>query len=317
MAELQTVWGWLPAIYLFLAGLSAGTFLAVTVLRFAVPDRFNRTVTYGSWAALAFLAVGLLALLAETEKPFQALIMFTSFVNFSSWMTIGAWLLLVASVLFLVNAILVTPRLVQNAGTSAKTAGKVVAIIGAVAAVCVALYSAVLLGAAPSVPLWQTWTLPLLFLASAVDTGLALTLMVLLFDKDKTDNPKVVALFERAICVAVVVEALVLAAFVLTSLSSDVTSAYSASILTSGAMSVPFWAGVVIIGLAIPLVISAIAAATSGKDTKLPVAASVAGGACSLVGGLALRYVVLAAGTHAAIIAPLAFEAMLGIQLML
>lgn len=317
MAELQTVWGWLPAIYLFLAGLSAGTFLAVTVLRFAVPGRFNRTVTCGSWAALALLAVGLLALLAETEKPFQALIMFTSFVNFSSWMTIGAWLLLAAFALFLVNAIMVTPRLVQNAGAGVTSAGKVVAVIGAIAAVCVALYSAVLLGAAPSVPLWHSWTLPLLFLASAVDTGLALTLVLVLFDADKADNPKVAAMFERAICVAVVVEAVVLAAFVLTSLSGDGTAAYSAGILTGGAMSVPFWAGVVAVGLAVPLIISLVAAVMGGKGSGLPVAASVAGGACSLVGGLALRYVVLAAGTHAAVIAPFALEAMQGIQLML
>ena len=35
MVELQTTWGWLPAIYLFLGGLGAGAFLTVSILRLA------------------------------------------------------------------------------------------------------------------------------------------------------------------------------------------------------------------------------------------------------------------------------------------
>ena len=31
MVELQTTWSWLPAIYLFLGGLSAGAFLTVSI----------------------------------------------------------------------------------------------------------------------------------------------------------------------------------------------------------------------------------------------------------------------------------------------
>lgn len=316
MAELQTVWGWLPAIYLFLAGLSAGTFLAVAVLRLAKPGRFERTAMRGAWVAVILLAVGLVALLLETEKPLQALVMFTSFTNFSSWMTIGAWLLLLAFIVFLVNALLVTPKVGGKVGAGVKTAFN---IIGAVLAVCVALYSAVLLGAAPAVPLWSSWLLPLLFLASAVDTGVALTLLLVLCDPDKTDNPQVAGAFEKAVCAAVVVEAVILVAFILTSLSAGSTQAYSASILTGGAMAVPFWVCVVVLGLTVPLVVALVSVLMGRKDKTAgaPFAATVAGGACSLVGGLALRYVVLAAGTHAAVIAPVAIQAMQGVQLML
>ena len=81
MVELQTTWSWLPAIYLFLGGLSAGAFLTVSILRLVKPDRFKKTVTGGVWTAVAALAIGLLALVSEVEKPFQAMILFKSFVN--------------------------------------------------------------------------------------------------------------------------------------------------------------------------------------------------------------------------------------------
>lgn len=309
MAEMQTVWTWLPAIYLFLAGLSAGTFLATAVLRFWKPGRFQQTGTIGAWAAVALLAVGLLCLLAETEKPFQALIMFVSFVNFGSWMTIGAWLLLVTFVVWLAYALLATPKFGEKVGEGAK---KALAAVGAVLAVCVALYAAVLLCAAPAIALWDGVMLPLLFLVSAVDTGLALFAIVLTVGPDKADAHELVPAVEKGVCVMVVLEAVVLAAFVMTAASGSEAAAFSAMQITGGALAVPFWVCVVALGLVVPLA----AAAVGAFSKKAPNAGlTIAGASCALVGGLALRYVVLAAGATAAMVAPTLFGAMLGVIL--
>lgn len=311
MAEMQTVWTWLPAIYLFLAGLSAGTFLAIAVLRFWKPGRFRKTGTIGAWAAVVLLAVGLLCLVAETEKPLQAMILFTSFVNFGSWMTIGAWLLLATFIEWLVYAVVTTPRLAdEKVGEGVK---KALAIVGAVLAVCVALYAAVLLFSAPAMALWNTMLLPVLFLVSAIDTGLALIIIILAVGPDRADSHELMPWIEKSVCVMVVLELVVLVAFVVMAGSgSNVAAAFSADQLVNGALAVPFWLLVIVVGLGAPLV-TALTSTISKKEARPTM--SVAGAVCALVGGFTLRYVIMAAGATAAMIAPTLFGAALGVPL--
>lgn len=311
MAEMQTVWTWLPAIYLFLAGLSAGTFLAIAVLRFWKPGRFQQTGLIGAWAAVVLLAIGLLCLVAETEKPFQAMILFTSFVNFGSWMTIGAWLLLVTFIVWLVYAVLVTPKLfAEKASEGVK---KILSGVGAVLAVCVALYAAVLLSAAPAMALWNTMLLPVLFLVSAIDTGLALIAILLTVGPDKAEAHELMPWIEKGVCIMVVLEFIVLAALILmASSSANVAAAFSAAQIVDGSLALPFWLLVVVVGLVAPLIVAITGAFF--KKAVSPVI-SVAGAVCALVGGLTLRYVILAAGATAAMVAPTLIGAMLGVTL--
>lgn len=305
MAEMQTVWTWLPAIYLFLAGLSAGTFLATAVLRFRKPGRFQQTGTIGAWAAVALLAVGLLCLVVETEKPFQAMILFMSFTNFGSWMTIGAWLLLATFIVWLAYAVLVTPKYADKAGEGAK---KALAAVGAVLAVCVALYAAVLLYAAPAMAFWGSLVLPVLFLVSAIDTGLALFAIVLTVGPDKAEAHELMPTVEKCVCGLVVLEAIVLAAMLLTA-GSEV-AAFSAAQIMTGSLAVPFWVCVVALGLVVPL-----AVALMGVKKPAAPAVAIAGASCALVGGFALRYVILAAGATAAMVAPTLLGAAMGVIL--
>lgn len=306
MAEMQTVWTWLPAIYLFLAGLSAGTFLATAVLRFWKPGKFQQTGTIGAWAAVALLAVGLLCLVVETEKPFQAMILFMSFTNFGSWMTIGAWLLLATFIVWLAYAVLVTPKYGDKVGEGAKRA---LAATGAVLAVCVALYAAVLLLSAPAMALWNSALLPVLFLVSAIDTGLALYAILLTVGPDKAEGHELLPAFEKGVCVMVVLEAVVLAAFIALAGSANEVAAFSAAQIAAGSLAVPFWVLVVAVGLVVPLVVAAMGAFS--KKAAAP-ALTIAGASCALVGGLTLRYVILAAGATAAMVAPTLIGAMMG-----
>ena len=45
---IQTMWGWEPAIYLFLGGLAGGTFFISALVRLATKDRFQRLRGFGS-----------------------------------------------------------------------------------------------------------------------------------------------------------------------------------------------------------------------------------------------------------------------------
>lgn len=178
--ELQLVWGWQPALYLFLGGLGAGAFVAAACLYLSGKLKSHRPLAIVSWASLGCLAVGLLLLLSELIFPLRGLMMWQSFSNFTSWMTVGAWLLFTALVFIFLAAVALTDPLAH----AVKLAGKdgvlrVFFIVGGVLSLGVCVYTGILLMSAPGVPLWNTLLLPALFTVSALDTGVALNEIVL------------------------------------------------------------------------------------------------------------------------------------------
>lgn len=181
MEGLQDIWGWQPALYLFLGGMGAGAFIAAMVVYFREGDKARSTVFASLVAAVVCLAVGLLLLLSELITPLRGMMMWQSFSNFGSWMTFGAWIVFAALVVFALEAIVVWEK---TAGALAKRikgfdgyAPKLARALGVVSCVlgfCVAVYTGILLMSAPGVPLWNTLLLPCLFTVSALDTGVAL-----------------------------------------------------------------------------------------------------------------------------------------------
>ena len=53
--ELQTIWSWQPALYLFLGGMGAGAFVMAAVLFLIDRTRHRLIVCVSMWAALASL----------------------------------------------------------------------------------------------------------------------------------------------------------------------------------------------------------------------------------------------------------------------
>ena len=236
MEELQFVWGWQPALYLFLGGVGAGAFLAAGVL-FLTDREHNRAAIAASlWAAPVCLGVGLLLLLSELTAPARGLLLWQSFSNQTSWMAFGAWAALLALVFFALTAIVVT-RPIEAAierkwpgfATKKRRIATVLTVIGMVLALCVAVYTGMLLMAVPAVPLWDTPLLPCLFTVSALDTGVALVEIVAASPKRAALSAKTHRLLETSVVVLVVLEVAVLAAFVLAMQGSDAGSAVGAS----------------------------------------------------------------------------------------
>lgn len=317
MGELQQVWGWQPALYLFLGGLSAGAFLAVSILRLARPGKFYKTIRGGVWVATGALALGLLALISEVEKPFQALLLWQGFVNGSSWMAIGAWLLLASFIVFALSALLTTDKVAETLRVKEEAraaANKVLAIIGIPCSLAVAGYTGILLSMAPAVPLWDTWLLPALFTVSALDTGVAAVMLFAVLAERDEGIGAVRRAFELAVIGLVVLEAIVLTAFVVSLQSAGGAAATSVGILTGGALQAPFWGLFVAVGLAVPLVAAVVqvVAAKRIDNELMRVAVPVGGSACALVGGLTLRFLILLAGVHAALASPAALQAIQG-----
>ena len=321
--ELQTIWSWQPALYLFLGGMGAGAFVMAAVLFLIDRTRHRLIVCVSMWAALASLAVGLLLLLSELVTPLRGLMMWQSFGHFTSWMTYGAWGAFAAMAVFAVSALLATRpvgvwlakkwKWFEKRGVALR---RVLAVIGIVLGAFVAVYTGMLLMAAGSVPLWSTPLLPALFTVSAFDTGVALVeLVALALSKKDALAPKARVIMERAVVVLVLVECVVMAAFLASMLGADgqtamgATAASSAALLVSGGLAACFWGMVVVCGLVLPLVMAAAGLVLHRRGGKKPCpkrlqgALMAIGAAGALIGGCELRFLILAAGIHADVVA--------------
>lgn len=325
METMQTIWGWQPALYLFLGGVGAGAFIAAGVL--VLTDREgSRSVAGASmWAALGCLGVGLLLLLSELTNPARGLLLWQSFSNGSSWMAFGAWAALLALVAFAASALLVTRTthafaLKRWPGFAARERAVCTVLVcaGMALAACVAVYTGMLLMSVPGVPFWNTLLLPCLFTVSALDTGVALVEAVsVVLAKREELGSRSRRLLEGSVVALVALEGAVLLLFVQTMLAGNVTSAWSlgspaaaatmsAQMLTTGSLAPVFWGLLVACGLAVPLA-AALVGLVVGRRQEKPSAAvhaiTAVGAIGALAGGCALRFLVLLAGVHADLVA--------------
>lgn len=339
--ELQSVWGWQPALYLFLGGMGAGAFIMAAIMYLKDKERNARIVCVSMWAAAISLIVGLLLLLSELVTPVRGLLMWQSFSHWTSWMTYGAWGAFGAIAAFGVSAVLATGKfaaLLKGSWSwyAAHEHGvrKVFAIAGILLGAFVAFYTGMLLMASENVPFWNTLLLPALFTVSAFDTGVALVevVSIALAKKEAIDHGTK-RFMEKCVVVLVLLEAVVLAAFLGSMLLVDsstpvgAAAAASAGMFVSGKLAIWFWGLVAVLGLALPLAMAlkglaakeepegsieasaglpdeAPAAKAAGQLAAKPVdAATLAGAVGALAGGCALRFLVLAAGVHADVVA--------------
>ena len=308
---------WEPAIYLFLGGLAGGTFFATALVGFLSNNAFPKVTTIGAWVSTVALVVGLLFLVSDVAKPFQAMQMWESFVNPGSWMTIGAWLLLAAVVFMGLCAVFSTPWLVRAVESfckplarHAEAISKACMAVGALLGLGVAMYTGVLLWNAHSIPLWNTPLIAVLFTISALDAGAGMVLAALMLER-----PGYAAVFVGRVSVAllvlIVLEACVLATLLLTHLAGSQGQALGASILLNGELNIQFWVLVVMVGLAVPFIFTALVLARLVRTPELCRLLHFGAVACSLIGGFALRYVILAGGMHVVPASLDAYQAML------
>ena len=184
-------------------------------------------------------------------------------------------------------------------------------LLAAVSFVAV-IYTGLLLSGMPSVPLWFGPWLPGLFAISALSCGVALVSMVAVFSGMATVFGRTMRQVVRADMVLLALEAVVVALWLGAawlehggSASSGATPTDAAALTSvasvlNGACSLPFWGGLVLVGLVAPFAIEAVLArCNASKDVaeaSLASRALLASAGCVLVGGACLRAVVVAAG---------------------
>ncbi|WP_172580804.1 cytochrome c nitrite reductase subunit NrfD [Vibrio harveyi] len=305
------VWDWIIAIYLFLAGMSAGAVMIALYLKRKVieGDPANNGIMKAmAWLAPFGIISGLVILIFHLTKPLEFWKIMI-YYNPTSVMSMGVILFQVYMIVLFVwigtifrHQIIrfcegkLPSKLLDLADTVLIKAGKannVVELFLGFLAIVLAAYTGFLLSALKTYPMLNNPVLPILFLFSSLSSGAAGSLMfgILVF-KEPTSSPSVswVHGFERPV---VLFELFVLVTFftgLIFSGGQNEVAAWNA--ISTGFWAQWFWGGVILIGMLMPLTLNWLTPAeVRHKGGYVFVVTSL-----SLVGVLMLRTFILYAG---------------------
>jgi len=273
-------WAWEIPIYLFLGGMVAGLMIIGGGLAIAGRAEQSRSVRLGSLLAPIAIGVGLLALLLDLARPLNAYRFYMTF-KVSSPMSWGSWILLVAGVAMVGFAW----RLWLPARSPNWLGLRWLGWSNLVLGIGLGVYTGFLLSVMPARPLWNSLWLPPLFLLSGLSAGLA---VLTLLNQAEEEHRLLVRLD-----IGVVVGKIVLIGLYGMELATGGPAAKAAiSLLAVGAYAVPFWIGVIGIGMVVPLLLEVVPFAARRWPRVVGLAAS----AMVLVGGFTLRWILVFAG---------------------
>ena len=283
----ESEWGWLIVDYLFLAGSGSGAFLAAVYCDLLAPDWSKSLAKAGSLVAGPLVAIGTVCLVLDLEaglwEPWRQVYLAK---NLSSMI---AWGVIILSG-FIPVALLYAAALneITFIGKIAKKYIRILEYVGSIMAVATATYTGVLIAVVNGVPFWNTPMMPILFLASAISTGLAAAMIVAAIIDITTI--KTLSNFALGHVIFLAFEGLVLMLLVFMSLTRSTEAAISANMLISGVLSPYFWVLVVILGILIPFILSIIEYYEYGEMPKSLVIGS---DLLVLIGGMSLRALII------------------------
>jgi len=291
----QEHWRWIIAIYLYLAGIGAGSYIIGTVIDWFVhPSRM--VIIWGQPLNSAKAALLWGPILVAIGAPFLILdlgikkrFLYACLNPRTSWVARG-FIILSAFIIF--GLVLLTKSVLPFEWFHAESGlWRILEVIAVAFAFGTALYTGILLKATKSIPLWNTYLLPLLFLVSALSTGsMAVILSTLgsgLFSHDAAVL-KVLTVGEQ---ILVVIEAVVLYLYLSERYRVSEQGKDSVRLLLFGEKKFIFWGGIVLLGFIFPFVLEGIAAFSHGNVLLI-----FSSGLTLLCGGLFLRFGVLSAG---------------------
>ncbi len=265
LKSVRGQWGWPIALYLFLAGMGAGGFLMGVAVRAlglgAGPVVWSLAGVELDLAALSQLwgplavAIGAPFLVMDLGRKTR---FFRAGLNVKvSWMARGFYIL---SGFIAVGGLVWVVAVVDPGWADAHSAlwrGLVAA--GALLALATAVYTGLLLRSLRFVPLWKSDLLPVLFLFSALSAGSMGVILVSFgtaaFGEAGGSLGEVARSLARVEQGLILLEAAVLAAYLLRVSRDRAAGGASVRMLVQGRLRLLFWGGVVGLGLVFPAVL--------------------------------------------------------------
>jgi formate-dependent nitrite reductase membrane component NrfD len=283
-------------LYLFLGGLVAGLMVITGVWALRRPSTPpSRALALLPWMAPILLSVGMLFLWLDLENRMNALRFYFAFRP-ASPMSWGSWILLAVYPVSIGLAWHLTPADLRTAAcrklrgpawlgrleTWLARRERGLAVASVLLGAALGVYTGVLLGALAARPLWNSAILGPLFLVSGISTGAAYMLLHRL-------GPAERRMLTRADLWLIGVELFLIGLWLAGLMSGGAASQAAAGTLLGGPYTAAFWTLVVAVGLVTPF------AAEWIEMRRGEVPGRFAAGLV-LVGGLALRWIVVVAG---------------------
>lgn len=165
----QDAFGFNIAMYIYLTGVSAGSFILSTLAYGFGMSQYKPLGKVGIVLATTVLIIAPLFLLIHVGMPYRAWHLFV-YLNMTSPITWGSFLL----ILYPINCIIYGYFMFKEKMTLTRIFG----LIGIPLAISVHGYTGFILAFGKARALWNTALMPILFLVSAVVSGIALMILV-------------------------------------------------------------------------------------------------------------------------------------------
>ena len=309
-------WTALIWIYLWLAGMAGGAFLAAKAAGRFSGSKDDSLLRLATWLGLPLAIIGVLLLIFELGNPIRFWHLFTRF-DFVSPMSMGTWILIAWSIFCMIMLVSwwLEGKVSREAAAGLVSLRKLASRINIFFSAALITYTGVLL-AVSSQSLWAgTILLPALFVVSAVSTGVAALVLAALglnaiadsgmaeiklalsqiFGSSELKTPKeLIVKLAEADALVIVLEIAVMVGYVIW-LATSSAGSDALGVLVTGSMAAPFWVGVVLLALLIPfgLDLSIRGKAAEAKGVLMTIVTS---SLCVIVGGLILRWVITSGG---------------------
>jgi len=310
MAQYDVIsWPWPIAIYLFLAGLSAGSIMVALLVKWnrhegETNSIWDAMVKSGALLAPITIIIGLLLLIIDLGKPLSFYWLLISY-NFTSVMTLGVLALFVYTPIVLIFTMLIFEdkireikllslllpiiTFIKSFGANAKTIEYILFSL----ALIVGAYTGFLLSANSSIPLWNSPILPILFLSSGMSAGIAANILFgLIFFKSSVNKESIKYLLIMDLRVVLTELPLIGMLFIGMMYTGGDSLIAAKAALTTGFWAKVFWIGVIGVGLIAPLII----AFTALKNHAYKVGYIVLNSLVVLLGVIMLRFYIVYAG---------------------
>jgi polysulfide reductase chain C len=285
--QVQTEWRWLIAVYLFLAGVGGGAYLAGVIADMAGGADWMIASKIGVFLGVPCVLIGTLFLLADLGTPGHAWRVWLK--PKTSWIARGTIII----VFFMIFAAIHTAWWIWPFAGPLEVnefARHLIGVIGAVFAFLTVIYTGLLLGYSQPIALWNTALLPVLFFVSAVSTGI---MAIMLIGQRFRVEAVQLTLLANIDAVLLAFEMFILIVFLYNAYRT-LESRTSAKRMLTGPVATFLWLGVVVCGLVVPFFLEL----QGGHGATATLAALL-----GLFGGLCLRYTILAGGIITPIIA--------------
>lgn len=157
--------------------------------------------------------------------------------------------------------------------------------------VLTAIYCGFMMSYCKSVPFWNTGLLPVVIMIAGIADGLALLIGVDMWVAGGVNS----ASFEAVTRVLLLVNIFLIGSLVLNSFYSSETAGLSAREMLAGRAAVPFWIGVVVLGIIVPLAISI---QTLGSHENAAHELMITAIISHTIGAFSLKYCILKVGIY-------------------